>query len=83
MIPITDEIRQAIEEAGDKPVRLEDPQTRQTYVLLNSHVFDHVQRLLADKDRQSAEAAFAAIGDVFDDWNDPAMDIYNSLDPRQ
>jgi hypothetical protein len=38
MTPITKELRRAIEEAGDKPVCLEDPQTRQTYVLLRADV---------------------------------------------
>jgi hypothetical protein len=83
MTPITKEIRQAIERAGDQPVRLEDPQTRQTYVLLRADLFDRMQRVFADEDRQSAEAAFSGIQEVFEDWNEPAMDIYDSLDPRK
>ncbi len=83
MTPLTKEIRRAIEQAGDQPVRLEDPETRQTYVLLRADVYDRIQRLFAEEDRQSAEAAFSGIQEVFEDWNDPAMDIYNSLDPRR
>ncbi len=83
MTPITKEIRRAIEQAGDQPVRLEDPQTTQTYVLLRADVYDRIQRLFAEDDRHSAEAAFSGIQEVFEDWNDPAMDIYNSLDPRR
>jgi len=83
MTPTTKEIRVAIEEAGDQPVRLEDPETRQTYVLLRADLFDRVQRLFAQEDRESAEAAFSGIQEAFEDWNDSAMDIYNSLDPRR
>ena len=39
MTTLTPELKQAIEQAGDELVRLEDPQTRQTYVLLKSEVF--------------------------------------------
>jgi hypothetical protein len=81
--PITDEIRQAIDRAGDQPVRLEDPQTRQTYVLLTADLYDRIQKPFANEDRDSAEAAFPGIRDVFEDWNDPAMDIYDGLDPRK
>ncbi len=83
MTPITKEIRQAIESAGDQPVRLEDPLTRQTYVLVRADLYDRIQRVFADEDRDSAEAAFSAIQEVFEDWNEPAMDIYDSLDPRK
>ncbi len=31
---ITAEIRQAIEQSGDEPLRLEDPLNQETYVLL-------------------------------------------------
>ncbi len=83
MTPLTKEIRQAIEQAGDQPIRLEDPETRQTYVLLRADLYDRVLWLFAEEDRRSAEAAFSGIQEVFEDWNDPAMDIYDSLDPRQ
>ena len=36
MTALTPEIKHAIEQAGDELVLLEDPQTRQTYVLLKS-----------------------------------------------
>ena len=70
-------------QAGDQPVHLEDPETRQAYVLLRAEVYDRIQRLFAEEDRQSAEAVFSGIQEVFVDWNDSAMDVYNSLDPRR
>jgi hypothetical protein len=80
---ITDEIRQAIERTGGQPVRLEDPETHQWYVLLRADVYDRIQRVFDEEDRQFAEAMFPGIREIFEDWNDPAMDIYNSLDPRR
>jgi hypothetical protein len=42
MTPIINEIRQAIEKAGDQPVRLEDPQTQKTYILVRADLYDHM-----------------------------------------
>jgi len=39
---ITTELRQAIEQAGDKPVRIEDPDTHTAYVLVKAEVFDRL-----------------------------------------
>jgi len=44
---ITPEIRQAIEQSGDEPLRLEDPQNCETYVLLKASAFERIERLLA------------------------------------
>jgi hypothetical protein len=83
MTTITSEIRRAIEQAGDQPVRLDDPQTSQSYVLIKADVYDRIQRFFDEEDRLSAESMFPGIQEVFEDWNDPAMDIYNDMDPRK
>ena len=75
MTPITNEIRHANERAGDQPVRLEDPQTHQTYLLLRADLYDRIQTAFVDEDRHAAEAAFSGIREVFEDWNDPVVDI--------
>jgi hypothetical protein len=36
---ITPEIREAIERSGGQPVRLEDPQNQETYVILKASIF--------------------------------------------
>ena len=54
MTTLTPELKQAIEQAGDELVRLEDPQTRQTYVLLKSEVFEKIQKIVGDEWRQAA-----------------------------
>jgi len=50
---LTPELKQAIEQAGDSPVRLMDPQTQRSYVLVSAEVFD---RLLDEDDRREQEA---------------------------
>ena len=37
---ITPELRQAIEQSAGEPVRLEDPQSRETYVLVKASAFE-------------------------------------------
>ena len=51
---ITPELKAAVEQAGDEPVRLEDPQTRQTYVLLKADDYERIREILGDDWRQAA-----------------------------
>jgi hypothetical protein len=46
MTTITPEQRQMVERAGDRPVPLEDPETRQDYVLLRKDVYDRLLKLM-------------------------------------
>jgi PHD/YefM family antitoxin component YafN of YafNO toxin-antitoxin module len=55
MDTLTPELRQAIEQAGDSPVRLTDPETHRAYVLVSAEVFERL--LLNDEDRRE-QAAF-------------------------
>ncbi len=50
MDTLTPELRQAIEQAGDSPVRLTDPKTHIAYVLVSAEVFERL--LLNDEDRR-------------------------------
>ena len=43
MTTLTAEQRQEIEKAGDEPVRIEDPETHTTYVLLKAEVYDQIK----------------------------------------
>jgi hypothetical protein len=52
---LTAELRQAVEQAGDSPVRLMDPETHRAYVLVPAEVFE---RLLTDEDDRRERAAF-------------------------
>jgi hypothetical protein len=54
---LTPELKQAVEQADDSPVRLMDPETQRTYVLVSAEVFD---RLLNEEDRREQEAFLKA-----------------------
>jgi hypothetical protein len=51
---ITPELKHAVERAGEAPVRLEDPQTRQTYVLLKTEVYECLRQVRGDEGRHAA-----------------------------
>jgi hypothetical protein len=42
---LTPELRQAVEKAGDEPVRVEDPETHTTYVVLREDVYRRLHAL--------------------------------------
>jgi len=54
MKTLTPEPKRAVEQAGDSPVSLLDPETHRTYVLVNDKVYE---RLLDGEDRRE-QAAF-------------------------
>ncbi len=46
---LTPELKQAVDLAGDTPVRLTDPETHRAYILVSAEVFERL--LVADEDR--------------------------------
>ena len=42
----TPEMRKALEEAGEQPLEIVDPETQQRYMLLKADVFDRIHLLL-------------------------------------
>jgi hypothetical protein len=48
-VDLTPEQRRLIEEAGDKPVHIEDPALDQTYVVIRADVYERVRDLLEPK----------------------------------
>jgi hypothetical protein len=50
---LTPELKQAVQQAGDSPVRLMYPETQQAYVLVSAEVFERL--LLDDEDRREQE----------------------------
>lgn len=65
MTTITPEIRQAIEQAGDEPVRLLDPMTNIQYVLIKAPN--------RDDELESIVAMYPLLADLDpEDWEDPS-----------
>jgi hypothetical protein len=55
MDTLTPELKRAVEQAGDSPVRLTDPETHRTYVLVSAEVYE---RLLRDEEDRREQEAF-------------------------
>jgi hypothetical protein len=77
MIGLTPEQRRLVEEAGDRPVRIEDSEMHQAYVLIRADVYERVRDVLEarpDLDlqvpegiRRSQEAFFRDLPDLLKD----------------
>ena len=52
---LTAELKRAVEQAGDSPIRLTDPETHRHYVLVSAEIYEKL--LLDDEDRRE-QAAF-------------------------
>jgi hypothetical protein len=75
MIELTAEQRQALQ--GDTPLRLVDPSTNATYVLLRAEVYDRLNGLL-ENDLPSMHEVALLVEEVMkdDDANDPLLEGY-------
>jgi hypothetical protein len=63
------------------PLRIVDPDTNIEYVLLRADLYERVRHLFNDPTADAFVAQIesaAAAG-----WDDPALDVYNDLDPRR
>ena len=80
----TPEMRKALEEAGEQPLEIVDPETQQRYMLLKADVFDRLHLLLQggslskEEQRFLLEQAGRRAG-----WDDSEMDIYDDLAPQR
>lgn len=59
MTTMTPELRQAIEQAGDRPVEITDPQTQTTYYLVRADVFRELRELLEEEEQRTTIARIA------------------------
>jgi hypothetical protein len=79
---LTDDLRQAIEECGGKPLYLVDA-TNNRYVLLRADQYERIQALLGEDDLDPRDM-YPLIDEVMkEDWDDPAMDVYNDYDAQR
>lgn len=78
MTVLTDELRREMQAAGDRPLRLTDPENHREYVLLRAEVFDRLQRLIYDDSEVEPDAALPMVNELMaeDDSNDPLLDSY-------
>ena len=86
MIELSREQQQAVAQEGEVPPRAVDPDTHATYVLVREEEYARL-RALVDKEEgnQLLHAMYPDVMELFgrEGWDDPAMDIYDDLDPRK
>ncbi|MFM7600993.1 MAG: hypothetical protein ACKO7R_07330 [Pseudanabaena sp.] len=86
MIELTFEQRQDVIKQGKNPPRAIDPDTEITYVLIREEVYAKIKALLIEEqNNQFLQDMYLPAMETFgkEGWDDPAMDVYNDLDPRR
>jgi D-serine dehydratase len=86
MIELTREQGQAVGQPSEIPPRALDPSTQTTYVLIREEIYNRMQALFATEEgnqfvNEMCPQAMEAFGKA--GWDDPAMDVYDELDPRR
>jgi hypothetical protein len=77
VIVLTDEQHMAIRDAGGSPVRVEDPASKTTYVLLTADLYERIRALVESDDTGPEEFAPLMWDAMKGDWDDPSMDAYD------
>jgi hypothetical protein len=78
---LTPEQRQLIENSGDQPVRVVDPETKRIYILMSADHYERLETQIVSDSGKQMEPSFAE--SFREGWDDPALDVYNDLDPRR
>lgn len=80
-LKLTDEQRQAVQQQ-EIPLRLLDEQTNTVYVLIREAEYERVKPLFEEEEFDPSEA-YPLMWEVMkEDWEDPAMDVYDNY-PEQ
>lgn len=84
MIELTLEQRNAMAQGLEIPPSVLDPDTNTRYVLIRAEIYDRVRQVLELDENQFVRDLTPHVMEVFgrSGWDDPAMDVYNELDPR-
>ncbi len=81
MIQLTQQQHMELEATSGEPIRAVDPENSAEYVLVRADVYDRLRKIFTEQDSLWSQGAHAAAMEVFarDGWDDPQMDVYNSL----
>lgn len=81
-IELTEEQQRAVANPSEVPPRVIDPRTNKTFVLLEAEQYERIKTLMRDGfDIRDAYPLMDAVA-AKEGWDDPALDIYEDLDPR-
>ncbi len=85
MIVMPKELQDAVRTSQGQPIRLADPDTHEEYVVLRAAAYDQLQARIYDDTPMTSEEKQALVlkAGLRAGWDDPAMDVYNELDPRR
>jgi hypothetical protein len=78
-LKMTEELCQAV--AQEKSPRVVDEQTNTAYVLIREDLYERVKPLLVESTLDPEEMAPLIWEVMKEDWEDPAMDIYDNYPP--
>ena len=83
-IQLTTEQWANVLEGSEQPVRVSDPSQKSSFVLLREDVYERFKALFEDVPVTEQERLFQLqqFGQRAG-WDDPAMDVYDDLDPRR
>ena len=81
---LTSEQRLDLQQHGNKPVPVVDPETKAVYFLVSSDLFERVRGVIGDDvlDIRETYAAQSAVADLAG-WDDPEMDAYDDYDAHK
>lgn len=85
MLTLPKDIQEAVRTSEDQPIRLTDPDTNAEYVLLPADLYDQARELFYEHSILSPDEKRALMlrAGLRAGWDDPEMDVYKDLDPRQ
>jgi hypothetical protein len=81
---LTNEQRDDLQQHGNQPVPVVDPETNAVYFLVARDVFERFRAIFDDEPfdvRETYAAQSAAAGQA--GWDDPEMDVYDHYDSRK
>ena len=83
-IQLTNEQWADVQQGQERPVRVSDPSRNANFVLLRADVYERLKSLFEDEPVTEQERRFhlQQFGKRAG-WDDPAVDIYDDLDPRR
>jgi hypothetical protein len=84
LVQLSAEQQDALAQCAAGLVKVVDPSTNATYVLVPSEVYERFRAVFESSDFEVREA-YPLMEEVArrEGWDDPAEDIYNDLDPRR
>lgn len=84
MLTLTADQSRELRAANGSPTRCIDPETSAEFVVVPAELFHRLQDLLTDEPLTEQERSYhlQQFGRRAG-WDDPAMDVYNDLDPRR